>query len=198
MGGVMGVIASDDFNRTPGDAISAGYPWTLVSGSTVVISSGQRAYVTTNTTTLYTQSSVIYPADYEVSLDVFRLSAGGYSAGPIGRASSSTEFYHARYDTNAGAWQLYQFGPTVLLGSWPESLSMGVPRRVTLRMIDDQISMLVDGVTRVAVTNSVHASGGVAGFRALGQGTNSTGMHIDNWSANHPGGIPLPLLEGYI
>lgn len=194
----MGIVASDDFDRTPGDAISVGYPWTLASGSTVVISSGQRAYVTTNTATLYTQSGVVYPDDYEVSLDLFRLSAGGYSAGPIGRVSSSSAFYHARYDTNSGAWQLYQFGPAVLLGSWSESVAVGAYRRLTLRMVGDQISMLVDGVERVTATNSVHSAGGVAGFRVLGMGTNTTGMHIDNWIAKTLGGIPLPLLEGYL
>lgn len=139
-----------------------------------------------STTTLYAMGLAESPlSDYEVSADVFVASHVSDAIGPAGRIQSATVYYHARYNSNGGNWELYRFGPTTLLGSWPETIGAGQTRRATLRMVGENISLSVNGVTRISVTDeggiSLPGLPGIRGF--TGGASDTTGLHLDNWLA---------------
>lgn len=180
------VIASDDFNRTPGAAIQTGHSdWSLYSGANAIITSAGRCRPSTAGTVIYGHAGT-YPDDYDVGLDVTVLTADQVAAGPIARLVNVSNFYHARYNRNGSIWELYRWvgGAATLLGSVGESLPNGSTRRCVIRCRGSNIWLIVDGTTAIGPVVDSNIASGVAGFRIIGPTTDSVGTHIDNWMAS--------------
>lgn len=179
------MLASDSFSGS-GTIQTANTFWSVLMGGSMSITPEKRARMAlSSTTTLYEYDlGEDPPADYEVSLDIYVASANTDAIGPAGRIQSSSVYYHGRYNLQGNNWELYRFGPTQLLGSWSENVPVGATRRATLRMEGSSISLLVDGVTRIAVTNAGIALPGRPGIRGItGGASDVSGLHVDNWLA---------------
>lgn len=125
--------------------------------------------------------------NYIVSCDVVMRSDNNLSQnGPIGRlVTGVVTYYHARYNTLTNAWQLYKFvnsTPTQLGTDQAAVLTVDQAYRCDLWMTGSLISMVVDGVTLVSVTDTAIPNAGRAGFRIGGAETGTTGVHLDNFS----------------
>lgn len=196
----MGIIASDDFNRTAGNWIETGHSgWVPQVGTGIITSALRCRQLVTGATILYRHVGS-YPDDYDVGLDLAILSSDLCASGPVARMASGNTYYHGRYNRNGSVWELYRWlsGATTLLGSVGEAIPNGTTRRCVIRCKGDSISLIVDGVTIIGpITDSGIASGS-AGLRMTGTNADTLGVHVDNFEAKTLGGIPQPLLEGWI
>lgn len=197
----MGVIVADDFNREAG---TLGPPWTHVSGGGSRITPDGRLRSVSATSATIDVLPGDYPSEYRVQADVVRVSsAANTTFGLAGRYNSSS-YYHVRWFDISGQWELYRFqGSFVLLDSWVAPFVTGTTHRVDLWLTNAAKRVYIDGVLRLSSTDNVLASG-VAGVRGVSSNpvSDTQGVHIDNFRAvtlDHvDGGIPQPLLEGWI
>jgi hypothetical protein len=185
----------DTFTDTDGTLLSAhtgelGATWVQhgVSTITIVISDANRARRTSggaSDVALYYASGLPATADYEVSTILRQLTAGA-AAGVVGRVvTGATTAYMARYDSAGPEWQLVKYvaGTPTTLGTYAQALAVGQDYRMTLRMRGTRISLLVNNIERIAVTDSAITDAGRAGLRASRTTTNSTDTHYDEFSA---------------
>lgn len=127
-------------------------------------------------------------ADYYVEAVLRCVSnpGSGY-VGVIGRGQTATDNrYAALYNQASGQWELYNTWAS-MLGSYTQSLTPGNDYTLRLDMVGTTIRVLIDGVERVNVTNSAQTSG-KAGLIGDGVWTNSTGIHVDSFTADVSGG----------
>lgn len=137
----------------------------------------------------YAHSARPRGADYEVSADVVMRSDNNLSsAGVFARMplNEIAQQYFARYNSNGNTWQLYKNTPTLgaaLLGSFAQELTIDQAYRLTLRCQGSAISVLVDSVEVIAVTDAEISSRGRAGVRLQQAMTSTVGVHLDNFQA---------------
>ena len=108
--------------------------------------------------------------------------------GVCGRLSTSAlTFYVARFDTNTNAVRLYKSiaGTLTSLGSYSVTWAAGETHDIELKMLGSTISVLVDGVERISVTDTSITLAGKAGIRMYNTtaATPTTGLHLDEFSA---------------
>jgi hypothetical protein len=138
---------------------------------------------------IFYHSSIPVDADYDVLCDVILKSDNNLaSAGPVARLdhlNNSGAYYFVRYNSNGNAWQLnYQASAgSTLLGSVAQDLTIDQSYRCTLRCKGTTISVIVDGVEIISVTDANIVAKGRAGIRVQQAMTSTTGVHLDNWTA---------------
>jgi hypothetical protein len=194
---VSPIFASDLFTDTagvtlPSHSMTAGGPW-VAHGSynnNGVISSANRARSGSATLTFgYYATTPPGSADYSVAADLVVVSANG-SMGVAGRISTSADtMYFTRYNSAASRWELFSLvaGAATSLGTFSQALTVGNTYNVKLSMVGTAISVLIDGVSRISVTNSAVTVAGRAGLRGTGGasgGTDATSYHLDNFVAS--------------
>lgn len=206
----MAQFASDAFTGTDGTELSVhDAAWSLAfstnSNTAALIGNRVRRVSTGSTSSIarYVHSGSPASADYSVSLTYRVVTATNEFTGVTGRSSEVAEtFYMARYINSSALWQLYKFvtGTATLLGSFSQTLTVDTDYVLTLRMIGTTISLEVDGVERVSVTDSDISDAGKAGIRFAGavNASDTTGYHFDNFSADDIGAAAslLPLRMG--
>lgn len=153
------------------------------------ISNANRLHASSGTTALYYASGSPLTADYNVAGFLRKRSATSGAAGIVGRASTSVDtHYLARYDDNVDEWRLYKYvtgTPTQLGSGFAQALTTDQDYWVRLEMRGTSIKVYVDGVERVAVTDSSITAAGKAGVRFDGgAGTDTTGIHLDDFQAD--------------
>lgn len=126
-------------------------------------------------------------ANYTVSVDLYCVTSTGYE-GAVGRVNTAANtFYMGRYYQSVGAAQLYKFvgGTATQLGSnYSVSYSSGNTPNYKLSMDGDQITLIIDSVTRIGpVTDTSITAAGKSGIRGAGS-TTTTGFHYDNFSGD--------------
>jgi hypothetical protein len=91
-----------------------------------------------------------------------------------------------RYNSNGDVWQLYAQVAAVQtqLGSnVGQVLNVDQAYRCTLRCRGTTISLIVDDVEIISVTDASISAKGRAGFRIQQTMSPTTGVHLDNWTA---------------
>jgi hypothetical protein len=152
--------------------------WSVYGSASVSINAaGDFAYCT-NGAGVYTYYSSYIPAsaDYDVVATIF-LAAGDLSMAVAGRINTTNGACYS-VGTSYGVWILN--GNGVNIGSYTGD-SPTTARVVTLRMVGDQISVLIDGVLRIGpITNSAISAIGRPGI-GVGYSDVGTTTSIDNW-----------------
>jgi lysophospholipase L1-like esterase len=126
-------------------------------------------------------------ADYTVKANIRPATLlAGSEIGVAGRvATAANTMYLARYINDTASWSLDKFvaGVFTNLGTFAQTLTATNTYELQLAMTGTTIALLVDGVSRVSVTDSGVAAAGKAGaYLASGTTapTNTTGYHLDD------------------
>lgn len=191
-------FASDSFTGTPVTELSAyNANWSKQIGFTtnafIGVDSGTYAICTdTSAYNVYVRSESPASADYSVFVDIARRVASPTNKpeqGPIGRAQSgAATFYAALHSDTLNDIRLYKWvsgTPTQLGSTYSLTLSTNVAVNVELRMSGSSIKVFIDGVERIAATDSAISGAGKAGIigrRMRDSGVQDTGA-IDNFNA---------------
>lgn len=212
----MAQFASDPFTGTSGTELSAyNAAWTRHASASAAsvdarISNANRCRGTTGASgaAVYYHSGTPAGTDYSVSVDVTEITDAMYAAGPCARISTiSNTMYHARWATfvSPDVVQLYRFvaGVATQLGTdQSANFTTGTTRNLKIECInsglDVIINVYIDGsgtplfsVTDIAANGPI-TTAGLSGIR-LGYGgasipSDTTCLHLDNYSADDVGG----------
>lgn len=215
----MAILLNDTFTGAEGDlnahASNSGHSWARhedAATSVLSISDANRVRPSSGTNALYIASLVPGTADYEVVGEIDRLSdiVAAPTIGIAGRVHpTQLTYYMLRASVLAGqtelTWTLTKFVNTVntTLGTWVDTTAFGTgaTRTFTLRMVGDQISALIDGVTRITATDASIVDAGRVGVRGpTSTVNNGVGTHLDSIlaqdvEADVPSNLALPELE---
>lgn len=140
-------------------------------------------------TLLYYNAATPTTPDYSVKGKInIKTVVADEQIGVCGRLSTSAlTFYVARYNTNVNAVQLYKSiaGTLTLLGSYSATWAAGETHDIELKMVGSTISVLVDGVERISVTDNSITTAGKAGIRMYNTtaATPTTSLHLDEFNA---------------
>lgn len=105
--------------------------------------------------------------------------------GICGRISAGANLYFVRFSQNTNTWALIRKKNDVntqLGGSYPDAFTSG-SRVVRLVMQGNVISVLIDGVQVISVTDTAPLLGGVCGIRCGGAASPTTGRHMVRFEA---------------
>ena len=196
----MAQFGSDNFDDTDGITLSThNAAWTRHTSYTVnaqIAANRVRQSATGNS--VYWHSGSPASADYSVSSDLFmKEPQGGQSyVGVAGRINTAgNTFYVARYAGGAtDGWQLAKFvgGSFTSLGVSAQSTVDETSYNVKLEMIGTAIKLYKEGsgTALISVTDSAITAAGKAGiyFSDDSSASDTTGIHIDNFSADEGGG----------
>lgn len=187
----MATFTSDSFTEGGSDVdLSAhtgeiGATWTehasFTTGAITVDAANDRIYQSSAAASCYHSSGTPASADYYVEAELIHLSAADALIGVVGRVDTAANtMYIARYNEANTRWELRKFvaGVTSGLGTFTQSLSIGVTYTLRLDQVGSTIRLLVDGVERISVTDSAISAAGVAGVRAGGASTSTTRQHL--------------------
>ena len=195
-----GAVSGDEFEGAAGTLITArsgavGASWTAHAGSSrtaLLTDAGRVRKETGNGAAAYYASGVPSSANYLVEADVrvqsLLASDAAAVTGRIDLNATGDTFYLARYVVDNSRWELLKVvnGTLTSLGTYAQTLGAGNTYRMTLSMSGTSIAVLIDGVQRIAATDSSIAGAGRGGLR-LGTGsstaqvTNTAGLHLDNF-----------------
>ncbi len=176
---------------------NATWTQTVLSEQDAVLTNENRVRKNGNAVAVYI-SPATSSADYAIEADVHAKTLINNDAiGILGRYDNSVltgtgTWYLARYlySTTAGnsQWQLYKDvnGTQTQLGTFAQTITAGTNYRVRLQMVGTTISLWVDGVQRVSVTDNAVTAAGFPGVRLGSPGSavtvsNTTGLHLDNF-----------------
>jgi hypothetical protein len=192
--------ATDTFTDTSATALAShtgqlGATWTKRLGVNAVISDANRLRISSAGEAAYYASGVPTSADYTVSADVLRKTSINDETGVLGRMDTTNAngtYYEVDYYGNgSNRWELYKRvnGTYTSLGTYAQALTANQNYRVALNMIGSAISVSVDGMIRISVTDSAISAAGRAGVLIGCSGcatasTDTTGYHLDNFSVN--------------
>lgn len=191
---------TDSFTDTSGTLLEAhtadsGQSWiehpTATAGSHVI--SDENRLRTAVAASVYYLNGAPASAEYDVVADHFVKSIINNNVG-IGQAgrmnATAATFYHVRYNqqTVLLQWELYKFvaGTATLLGTFPQTLTVGQSYNVRLVIRDAYKAVEIDGVERIRSTDNAITAAGFAGLRSSVAETNTNGIHLDNFSAALP------------
>lgn len=192
----MAQFASDAFTGTSGTELSAySGNWTKHPSSgagTFVISNANRCRKNSGDANeaIYYHSGSPASADYTVSADLVFVSSDVASPSVCGRMSTSANtFYMARYNTDlGGGWQLYKrvAGTFTQLGSTASATFTSGTKNLVLRMSGSTIELYKEGsgTPTISATDTAISAAGKSGLRCGADTSDSTGLHIDNFSAD--------------
>jgi hypothetical protein len=204
----VATFVSDSFTDTSGTALAShtgetGATWaknSAYAGDLVISNANRCRHVDDTSNAGYYASGTPANADYEVQAIIRFLTDTGAGIGAAGRMSTSANtMYFVDYETNASdtLHRLFSMvtGTAANLGTYSDVLSAGNERVQRLRMEGDNIDLYVDDVLRVnPAANTAVTAAGKAGIRAFLNGSDTTGVHIDTYSATdiEAGGSTVP------
>lgn len=145
-------------------------------------------------TAVYTASGTPSTPDYEVQMDgTIRSVMNQDAVQVIGRAGSGDNYYTGGYISNGagnGRAEITKVvnGVTTVLATTPAPLAAGQTYTLKLRMVGNTISLWNGASQVLSVTDGTFTAAGKAGLRlgfagATPAPTNTTGVHVDNYSA---------------
>lgn len=181
---------NDTFTDTSGTDLASHTPdtgtgWTKREDTGIweIDSTGGRVQNTGVAYALYTEDTTPPSADYEVQADYIQVTAGETKGVFIcGRyRTSDGANYHILYWDPDNEFRLKVDDGTTAsdLGIYTENIDDGTPRTVKLVMNGDQISAVVDGITRIGpITDATVTAAGLAGL-----GGDHSEIALDDFSA---------------
>lgn len=189
------IFLQDSFTDADGTNITAhtgetGATWSAITGYSPATPSkiqNNRLWTASNQGG-YRASGTPPSPDYYVEVPITFLSTvSADGLGVAGRISGSANtMYFGRYGVTAGGWQLFKVvaGTTTQMGSTATAAAPTGTRTLRLVMNGTAISLRVDGVEVLAVTDSAITAAGFAGFRGSTTVTATTGQHADSITAS--------------
>lgn len=206
----MAQFSSDTFTGTENAELTAyNAAWTRHAsyGNNCEIVSGRLRSSVAVSPSVYYHSGAPASADYSVNADLYFLETDGGADGVhgvVGRCSTSANtLYMARYaGASSDRWDLYKAvaGTFTLLGSSAQSIASGTTNNVKLEMIGSAIKLFKQGsgTATISVTDTAITAAGKAGFRIANANNDTTGIHLDNFSADDAaaGGVTLTGISG--
>lgn len=200
----MALFASDTFTGTATTELSAySANWVkhpLSGANTIILSNENRCFKAgANVEALYyNQQGTAASVDYSVQANIFVKSVIGDTS-IVGRCSSTlNNMYLARYSVTG--WQLFKRvnGTFTQLGATSvATLNIGQTYKLKLQMIGTTISVLVDDVSLISVTDASVTTTGFAGVRtSTGTFSDSIGLHLDDFKAYDGSVEPPPPSTG--
>lgn len=198
-------FSSDTMTGSAGSTLQShsgetGATWIKFNGADSVITDANRLRKNTfSDKSAYYSSGVPASPDYTIEADVTAKSIISNDAiGVVGRQDTSNgfgTFYFARYETIDQSWNLGKYvngSLTYLNYVTGQALTPGQSYHLKLAMSGSSLSVYVNDVLKASATDSSITAAGRAGVR-LGQDgnalniTNTTGLHLDNFSASTAG-----------
>lgn len=156
-------------------------------GDTVIDNAGRIRNNYSGSGSVYYASGRPSSADYYVKGDVTLLSSAGDYFSIAGRMSTSTNtFYEFGYSNLGSYWflrKLVNGSPTLLTKLLEPFGSVGTTHFLKLSMEDSTISGYVDGALKLSATDVSITSAGVAGVVSNGLVSDTTGQHLDSFTA---------------
>lgn len=194
----MAQFAADTFTDTSGTALDSHtpdvggpitkHPVSTGAGGAVAISNANRGRKSTANRGSYYYAGLPASADYTVGGVMRPIDTTNSSVGVAGRMNTVAEtYYRAYFDRGSGLLQLEVAvsGTLTSLGSFSTTPATGSDNTVVLSMVGTAISVSLNGTTVISVTDSSIAAAGKAGVStAFVAGSDSTGNHLDNFSAD--------------
>lgn len=191
----MANFATDSFTGTSGTELSAySGNWTKHTSSstgTLVITDANRLRKNSgnNSEGLYYHSGTPSSADYTVSADLVFISSAAAYLEVCGRMSTSANtYYRVRYNVSTGGWELHKKvnGSLSQLGTTQTQTFSSGTKNVKLRMSGSTIELYKEGsgTATISVTDTAITAAGKSGLRSSTDQSNSSGLHLDNFSAD--------------
>jgi hypothetical protein len=191
-------FATENFTDTAGTNLTAhgGGVWSKHGSFTgdLVITDANRCRQNTSATSLYYHSASPATAEYDVQATVRSVAANDANTGVAARINTGANTcYFARHaGPSTNQWQLFKTenGTTTPLGTFNQTLTNGVDYVLKLEIRNATKKVFIDGVERISSTDNAITAAGKAGLRAGGTvvATDSSGFHLDDWSASDAGG----------
>ena len=205
----MSIAVNDSFTDTAGTALEShtgetGATWaknTTYNTGAAVITNANRVRGNAAANTVYYASGSPGSADYDVEADLYVASLTN-SVGVMGRLSTSAAtYYNFTYSATSSQWQLLSVtaGTVNSTTTFSQTLTVGNTYRVRLSMRGSLITCYVNGTQIIQITDSHNASAGDAGvFLGSAALSDSTGMHLDNFTASTPAAtVPVTDSSAY-
>lgn len=189
----MAVFASDDFTDTDGTVITShtatsGGPWVrwdATVGQFQINGNRCRPNTSGNCLAYITQGPVT--AEYDVEADIVaRSHIAGSAWGIAGRMSTGQPTYYlVQYFETDRKFYLSRVVNNAFtnLTSVAVTLTIDQPYRVRLQIRDEIKRVFVDGAEILSTTENLITAAGKAGIRSFQSAGNTTGYHLDNFSA---------------
>lgn len=195
----MAQFASDSFTGTSGTELHTYSGSWVKHGSsgtgTFNISNANRCRKSNDSNeAMYYHTGTPASADYTVSADIVHIDESLSGTGVVGRVDTGANtFYMARYYTVTGGWELHKriAGTFTQLGTTQTQTFTTGTKNVKLSMVGTTIKLYkeLSGTATISVTDSDISAAGKSGLRSTPAAqTDTTGKHIDNFSANDVGG----------
>jgi lysophospholipase L1-like esterase len=197
----MSSFTSDSFTDTAATLLenhagATGAVWTknpaFSTGSAAITAAG-RLRGNSSSFAVYCSSGVPSSADYDVEADLTVVSATD-TAGIMGRQSTSAATYYLfDYEFASGAWKLYTVvnGSTLNTATFNQTLTVGQTYHIRLCLRGGSIACYVNGTQILSLADTNITAAGRAGVLFSNQDTDSTGPHLDNFTASTPNVIPV-------
>lgn len=179
----------DDLNSRSGElnASWTRHPHANYTGTPARITGAGRVYADAAAPAAYYASGVPASADYFVEADFHHISTITQNAAVTARMDTTADtMYLARLDSGT-IWQVRRIvgGSSLTIGSSTNQLpSSGNFKTGRLVVQGDQISFYINGVLEIGpITDTNISAAGRAGIRIAGNGSSTTGFHLDNFAA---------------
>lgn len=199
--------AIDTFTDTAGVELAAHTPelgvWVehALSTGSIVITDANRIRSNSANESFYAIATIPKNADGDVECDVIYKTDINDSAGVMWSMDAVGYNGYLAIHTTIGTykWQLGKITSGVLSTIGPnynQTLTANLPYRLTLRKRGPNISLLVNGIERsTAVDSSFQAVGRAGVWFNNVLGSNTTGHHIDNFTATNAARAMSPLMR---
>lgn len=191
----MSVFVSDTFTDTATTALTAhtggtGATWTLAPSATgsMLISNANRVFANVNpvgNNCDHYASGIPATADYDVEAVIRRVTNATGATGVLGRVSTSATTKYSAFLYFDGQFYLYKnvAGTETQLGVYNAVTADNTNYTVKLEMRGTAIKAYLDGVLRISATDGAITAAGRAGIESQGLYTDTTGFHIDTFTA---------------
>lgn len=185
--------AVDTFTGTASTLLEAhttdsGHTWTehpSYTGGASALTDLKRVRGSSGPTALYL-SAVPDSAEYDIEADFFVVTVLTGTCGIAGRMDTAANtFYYVRYNATGTQWELRTAAGSTL-GSAVQTLTGGQTYHVKFQIRDAAKKVFVDGVEVISSTDNSITGAGRPGFFANSAAINTTGLHLDNFSATDP------------
>jgi len=182
-------------------APETGGAWSNEQGSNVVRIAGNRVRTTLGSAeSRVSNATAPATANYDVSMDIVWNGASSASRIGIQGRSSGAQFrgdgYIALYNAAANRWELgkYVASSLVTLGTFPQTYVGGETHNLRLGMAGTAITLAVDGVVRISVTDGAIAGVGRSGIYFGVSGNDTASLMGDNYLVTSAGGGPSAVI----
>lgn len=195
----MAVFVFDSFTDTAATTATAhqpeaGGPIFQAIGGNPTISSANRMRNGSGFQGEFAYKQIPIGPDCEVEASIYCASVSGEAAIFLrGQGSGLTGYYFLQY--NGTNWQLViEGGNFATLGTFAQVLTPGQRYKIKLKAVGSTITVYVDNVQIIQVTDAQISQNGFVGVLLNGNTTDTTGLHLDYFSAIDLDSAPPALM----